>query len=169
MNYTSVDQIEWDAWRFTETAVLCFVQDNDRILLIHKKTGLGKGKINAPGGRIASGERAVDAAVRESEEETGITPVAPWKVGELHFIFTDGYSLHGSVFWTKRYTGYMRETDEADPFWCRIDELPWERMWEDDAFWLPSVLDGYFIRGYFIFDSDTMLSRRIETERLSRE
>ena len=45
-------------WKPVEEAVLCFVRDreNRRVLLIHKKTGLGAGLINAPGGRIEKGE-----------------------------------------------------------------------------------------------------------------
>ena len=64
-----VDDIDWPLWQFTEHAVLCFIVDGDRILLIHKKTGLGAGKVNGPGGRIEPGESPLQAAVRETEEE----------------------------------------------------------------------------------------------------
>ena len=48
----SVEEVDWEYWKFSEDAVLCFIEDQENLLLIHKKTGLGKGKINAPGGRI---------------------------------------------------------------------------------------------------------------------
>ena len=69
-----VDEIDWEAWSFAEKAVLCYLFDGDKVLLIHKKTGLGRGKVNAPGGRIEAWEMPKEAAVRELQEETGITP-----------------------------------------------------------------------------------------------
>ena len=38
--------------------------------------GLGAGKINAPGGKLEAGETALAAAIRETQEEIGVTPLA---------------------------------------------------------------------------------------------
>ena len=157
----SVRQIDWTTWQPTERAVLCFVRDRGRLLLIHKKTGLGAGKINAPGGRIDPGETAAEAAVRETREEVGVTPGRMRQVGELHFQFTDGYGLHGSVFFADSHTGTPHATAEADPFWCPEKEIPYDRMWQDDRHWLPLALDGVPFRACFVFDGDRMLSRRV--------
>lgn len=156
-----VSAIDWGNWVPKERAVLCFVRDKNQLLLIHKKTGLGKGKVNAPGGRIEPGESAADAAVRETFEETGVSASELEKVGELFFIFTDGYSLHGSVFFASRFSGIPFETPEADPFWCTIDALPFNQMWADDIHWLPLILNGKKFKGYFIFDDDVMLSKQV--------
>jgi 8-oxo-dGTP diphosphatase len=163
-NFTDrhVADVDWRLWVPRERAVLCFIRDAGRVALIHKKTGLGTGKINAPGGRIEAGETAAQAAVRECIEEIGLTPHAPSKVGELHFIFTDGYSLHGTVFIADGFSGEMIETREATPFWCPLDGIPYEKMWEDDRYWLPPVLSGKFFKGYFIFSDDVMLDKRVE-------
>jgi 8-oxo-dGTP diphosphatase len=160
-----VSLIDWSAWQPTERAVLSFIRDNDKILLIHKKTGLGAGKVNAPGGRIDPGETAMHAAVRETEEEVHLTPGNPEKRGELFFQFKDGYKLHGEVFFSTRYTGTPVETGEADPFWCRIDEIPYGDMWEDDRHWLPLALKGIPFKAYFIFDNDRMVDWKIDVER----
>ena len=143
-------------------AVTCFIIRGEEILLIHKKTGLGAGKINAPGGRIEPGESAAQAAVRECIEEVGITPISPEKRVDLSFEFTDGYSLHCSSFFAYSHTGAEIETDEADPFWCDIDKIPFSEMWEDDAIWLPMALRGECLKGRFIFDGDRMLSKEIQ-------
>ena len=134
----------------------------DQVLLIHKKRGLGAGKINGPGGRIEPGETAAEAAVREVQEELGVTPRDPQPRGELHFQFTDGYSLHCTVFVADGCDGEATETEEAIPLWCRHDEIPFERMWADDAHWLPGVLAGRSFRGFFEFDNDTMLAHQVE-------
>jgi 8-oxo-dGTP diphosphatase len=139
--------------------------DRQRLLLIHKKTGLGAGKINAPGGRIEPGEDPLDAAVRETFEETGITPLQPMQTAELSFIFTNGYSIHGTIFISRQFEGDHYETREALPFWCPVEEIPYHNMWQDDRLWLPKALSGAYIRGYFIFDEDTMLSHRIAVPR----
>lgn len=157
-----VDAVQWQSWVPRERAVLCFIRDTHQIMLIHKKTGLGTGKVNAPGGRIEPGEAAVDATIRECQEEIGLTPLNPYKVGELFFIFTDGYSLHGTVFFSDSFTGTPIQTIEADPFWCPLDAIPYDEMWEDDIYWLPLALSGRCFKAYFIFDGDRMLSRRVE-------
>ncbi|MCL2557541.1 MAG: NUDIX domain-containing protein, partial [Treponema sp.] len=90
------ESIDWAAWRPAERAVVVYIVDGARgkVLLILKKTGLGKGKVNAPGGRIEPGESPLQAAIRECIEEVSITPLAPEKRAELRFQFASGYSLY---------------------------------------------------------------------------
>ena len=154
--------IDWSTWIPREVAALCFIRDGGRLLLIRKKRGLGAGKINAPGGRLEPGETALDAAVRETVEEVGVTPRNLEKRGELHFQFLDGYSLFCTVFVANGCDGTPVETDEADPFWCPLDALPFDEMWADDILWLPLALDGKNFAAYFEFDNETMLSHRVE-------
>ena len=151
--------VDWNTWTPKEKAVLCFVFDGDQVLLIEKKRGLGAGKVNAPGGRIDLGETAQQAAIRETQEEVGITPIAPVAAGELSFQFIDGYSLHCTVFHTSQHTGSMMETNEANPFWCKLSELPYYRMWEDDRHWLPLMLKGEKFNGKFVFDGERMVGK----------
>ena len=148
--------------KFTEEAVLCFIRNEGKVLLIHKKTGLGKGKINAPGGRIEPGETAAQAAVRECTEEVGLTPKAVVPAGTLHFYFRDGYSLKGFVFTAAEFEGDLTETEEAAPFWCAETEIPFDRMWEDDIHWVPKLLKGESFDGYFLLEKDTLLDYRLK-------
>ena len=161
---TTVASIDWENWVYTEAAVLTFIEEGDQLLLIHKKRGLGKGKVNAPGGRIDPGETAEFAAIRECQEEVGLTPSNLKYMGELNFIFVDGYSLQGFVFVADAYTGTLVETDEADPFWCHRERIPYDNMWEDDQYWLPEMLNGQKFLGRFLFDDDTMLSMDVQKD-----
>ena len=156
-----IEDVDWDEWEPTETAVLCFIRDDDRLLLIEKKRGLGAGKVNGPGGRLEEGETTLEAAIREVEEEVHLVPDSLSQRAELCFIFADGYSLRCHVFLADAYSGTPAETDEAAPFWCRIEDIPYDRMWSDDNLWLPRVLNGDYVIGRFIFDGDRMLSSDI--------
>ena len=40
--------------------------------------------------------------------------------------------------------------------------IPYHDMWQDDQYWLPGMLEGKTFKGYFHFDQDVMLSRRLE-------
>ena len=158
-----VRDIDWSTWSPGEKATLLFVLSDGRILLIDKKTGLGAGKVNGPGGRIEPGETALQGAIREVQEELCVTPTGVQEAGELYFQFVDGYSLHGTVFTASGFDGELCETYEAAPRWTSLDKIPYERMWADDALWLPLLLRGQRFRGYFIFDGDLMLDSRVDS------
>jgi 8-oxo-dGTP diphosphatase len=164
-NALTVDSIDWSRWQPTEYANLCFVIRNGQILLIRKKRGLGAGKINGPGGRIEKGETASDAAVRETREEIGVTPIDLELVGELFFEFLDGYRLHVAVFAADDCQGQLCETDEAKPLWTDLNKIPYSDMWQDDPHWLPLLIARKRFRGYFVFDGDHLLSYRVDATR----
>ena len=155
--------VNWSAWVPQQRATLLFVIRDGQILLIHKKRGLGAGNINGPGGRLEPGETPRAAAIRETEEEIGVTPQGVEARGELFFQFVDGLSLHVTVFRAEDFTGTLRETDEAIPLWASLDAIPYERMWADDRHWLPMLLAGDTFRGHFLFDGAALRDHRLET------
>lgn len=142
-------------------ATLLFVVRDGSVLLIHKKRGLGAGKINGPGGRLEPGETPRQAAIREVEEELGVTPHDPEERGLLQFQFTDGLTIEGHVFHSAGCRGEPRETDEAIPLWTPLDRIPYARMWADDRYWLPEFLAGRRFHGRFLFDGDRMLGHEV--------
>jgi len=155
-------RIDWSNWQPKEKGTLCFVVTQGRILLIEKKRGLGQGKVNGPGGRIEPGETAEQAAIRETQEEVGITPTGVEWAGELSFQFRDGYALHCAVYRASGWHGELIETDEAKPFWMETEKIPYERMWADDSYWMPKLLAGEKFRGWFEFDGDRMEWSKME-------
>lgn len=62
--------------RITQVTV-CYLLAHDPergevVLLGEKRTGLGLGKVVAPGGKLEAGESPADACVREVAEESGL-------------------------------------------------------------------------------------------------
>ena len=158
---TPYQKMDWQTWKPVEQATLLFVIRDGQVLLIHKKRGLGAGKVNGPGGRVDPGENSAECAVREVQEEIGVTPTAVRPVGELQFQFTDGHSIHGLVYRSDDIEGEPHETDEAIPFWCPLAEIPYGNMWIDDRIWFPLMLDDLYFTGRFLFDDDLMLGCEI--------
>jgi len=160
--YSRLEDVDWKNWRAQQSAVLLFIIKDEKILLIHKKRGLGAGKINAPGGRIDAGETSLQAAIREVEEEVRVTPIGVEYCGELAFQFVDGLSIHVEVFRAGDCIGEPQETDEALPLWTPIDKIPFDNMWADDHKWIPLMLARKKFKGRFLFDGDEMLGYEIE-------
>jgi len=152
-----LSDIDWANWQAKDPATLVFVICDGQILLINKKTGLGKGKVNGPGGKVEPGETPEQGAVRECQEELCITVSDLEYCGEHKFQFVDGYSIHVWVYKTSSFEGIPRETVEAEPLWVALDEIPYEKMWEDDRLWLPMLLRGERFKSRWIFDDDRML------------
>lgn len=158
-----VSDIDWENWEPQEVATLMFIRDRDLVLLIRKKRGLGAGKINGPGGRIEPGESPIECAIRETEEELLVTPHNVRAAGELFFHAEDDMPrIHGHVFVATAYRGEPRETEEAIPLWTPVHDLPFDEMWEDDRYWLPQVLDGGSVKGWFTFVGESMIDHHIE-------
>lgn len=153
--------MNWKNWEPEKRAVVTYITEGERVLLMHKKRGLGQGKVNVPGGHIEEEETPEEAAIRETREEVHLDVSDLKLMGLLHFQFTDGLKMKGWVYHTKSYSGEERETEEADPFWCAINEIPYDRMWEDDIYWLPQMFKGRYFRAFFVFDGDKMTERKL--------
>lgn len=160
----SLAGIDWERWEACDPATLVFVFRGDELLLIDKKTGLGMGKINMPGGKIDPGETAEEGAIRECREEVGITVSNLEYCGQHKFQFVDGYSIHVWVYRTRDFEGEPYATPEAEPMWVRQDQIPFDDMWEDDRYWLPMLIRGERFMTRWVFDDDKMLDYAIETD-----
>jgi len=155
-------EVDWSNWEPQIRANLLFVIQDGQILLIRKKTGFGVGNINGPGGKLELGETALEAALREVEEELCIVAHDPEDMGELLFQFVDGLSMHVQVFRSTGFDGVPTETEEAKPLWFSVDEIPFEEMWEDDRYWLREMVDGKKFSARFVFDGKAMVSKKID-------
>ncbi|MEY3014942.1 MAG: 8-oxo-dGTP diphosphatase [Pseudomonadota bacterium] len=156
-----IEQIDWAAWQPIDVATLLFVREGGRVLLIEKQRGLGQGLVNAPGGRVDPGETPAEAALREVWEELCVRPHEARWCGEHRFQFRDGYSMWVHVYQSAGAEGVATATPEAIPLWTDEDAIPFERMWADDAFWIPMLLRGERFSGHWIFDGKTMVDHAL--------
>lgn len=120
------------------------------VLMGLKKTGLGAGLVNCPGGKLEPGETPEEAVVREFAEETGMTVrVRDLKpAAELVFRFPEvpeWEDLRLHYFTATEFAGEPRESVEIAAGWMAEAELPYDRMWDDSRLWLPLVLAGEYV------------------------
>lgn len=142
---------------------LGFVVSEDCVLLGMKKRGFGMGYWNGFGGKLKEKESLEEGMKRELHEECGLTALVLNPCAELFFTFENGHSIHGFVFLIPSFSGTESESDEMKPRWFSFSDIPYDSMWEDDRYWLDSVLRGHFIRGRFHFsDTNVMLERNVE-------
>ena len=127
-----------------------------------QKTGIGAGKINAPGGKVDPGETPLAAAIRETREEICVTPLSPELRGQLWFHFKDGPTLRCLVYLAGEFEGVPQETEEAIPRWYATDAIPYAEMWEDDRHWLPGLLAGRRFEGVIEVEGEHVTEHSIE-------
>lgn len=134
--------------------VLLLLRDNE-VLLAMKRRGFGVGKWNGVGGKPEENEDIVTAAIRESQEEIGVTPINPEKVALFKYMFPhDKFGMHVWIFTATKWKGKPTKTEEMDPKWFPISKVPYGQMWSDDKYWMPRVLAGEKLTGSFLFDEN---------------
>ena len=154
---------------------LLFLRRGDELLLAMKKRGFGAGKWNGVGGKLEPNECLEQALVRECQEEIGVTPRSWRAIGELDFIqdaeTDEPWHMYVYAYISEEWEGDPTESEEMRPRWFHEQDIPYERMWDDDEHWLPQVLAGKKVKGKFTFDiNDRMLTHEvIEVEELAHE
>ena len=153
-------------WRIIDMKIdrnttLMILRDGDRILFGLKKRGFGKGKLVGVGGKVDANETVEEAAIRETEEEIGVKVTKMQKMGELIFdnlLYRDKLECHKMhIFVGTEWEGEPSSSDEINPVWYDVHEIPYDKLWEDDQYWMPYVLIGEFVQGYFHFDGNNKI------------
>lgn len=134
------------------------------ICLAMKKRGFGIGKWNGVGGKEQGNETPEETAIRETKEEINVDIEEMKKVGNIKFYFPNKpeFSQHVHVYFAEKWIGEPTESEEMDPKWFNIEDIPFENMWVDDPFWVPLVIKGKQIKGEFVFgDNNELLKKEV--------
>ncbi|MCH2188587.1 8-oxo-dGTP diphosphatase [Candidatus Gracilibacteria bacterium] len=128
-----------------QTTLSIMIRDN-QICLGKKLRGFAEGIYNGMGGKVELGETPTQGIIREIKEEINIdiSEKQLIYVGILHFI-VEKEPKHSSdihLFKITNFDGEPQKTDEIEPIWFPIDDIPYEKMWEDDKTWLPRIING---------------------------
>lgn len=105
-----------------ELTNLCLLRDGTRILLQNRLARDWRGW-TLPGGHMEPGESAVDACVREMEEETGLRVLDPRLCGVKQFPGGNGIRYLVFLFVADRYEGTLRSSPEGEMRWIERSEL----------------------------------------------
>lgn len=123
---------------------LLFILNGEKVLLGKKKVRFGAGYWNGFGGGVEEGESIEQSAVRETKEECGLTVSVHdlTKVAHIQFNFEEkpDYNHDVHVFVTNKFSGEPIETEEMEPQWHELKNIPLHEMWPSDPCWVPLVL-----------------------------
>lgn len=137
------------------------------ICLARKKHKIGAGMWNGYGGHCEPNEKPLDAAIRETKEESGVSLHSKDCVKEValvtyferprYAIFREltNYKPVWSVniFLAGRWSGECMETEEmGTPQWFNLDEIPYKEMLPADRFILPLIFASNC--NTFLFEAD---------------
>ncbi len=137
--------------------VLVFLTRGDEVLLLHgapdKK--LWAGKYNGLGGHIEPGETPHRAAIREVEEEAGLTLTALTLRAIVHVTLASAPGVLFFVFTGAAPPGELHASTEGAPVWVARSDIAKLPLVEDLPELLPRVLEpGPLIYGHYTFSAD---------------
>jgi mutator protein MutT len=130
------------------------VRDGKVLLGRRKKNGFGQGKWLGFGGKVEPGETVEEAMTREFKEEAGINVNNYEKRGVLTFHYVNDPDMEVHYYEVLTYDGEPTESDEMENAWFNIADIPYNKMWPNDKYWLPMFLKKEYFSGEFWFDED---------------
>lgn len=122
--------------------VVCLLFKEERYLLALIEYSQSNQKWNGIGGFVNENESLQDAVSREMQEEIAISidKKSLKYVGKV--IENEVFTLH--VFISDKWQGSLQIKDPTIKKleWFTPQEMPYEQMWPDNAYWLPEILSG---------------------------
>ncbi len=140
---------------------ICYIFNNkNEVLLQHKSRGFGKGKWNGPGGKAELGETIEESVHREVFEETGLILNKIKQIAYFEYIFEEkqDWNMEAYAFSCYDYSGKPEDRGEGELKWFKVNDVPLDKMWEDDKIWFKKTLSGGpFAKMRFYFNKEGKL------------
>ncbi len=113
--------------KFEYSAGGIVVNDNKEVLLIKTKNLKNETVITFPKGHIEKNESALEAAIREVKEETGVEAFVIKKIKDVEYWFVhQGQKVHKKVFWFLMKPvkiGESKNVEVDEVFWYDINKV----------------------------------------------
>jgi 8-oxo-dGTP diphosphatase len=138
-------------------AVVGFLIRGDEILLgerIKVSGGLGQNTFAGPGGKVEPGETDDEAIKREIMEEIGVEITNYKRLGRIRFLNPgkQNWDFDASAYFVYEWKNKPQETDVMRPVWFKTNELPVDKMWEDNIDLLTRALKGEVIDMIYLYE-----------------
>lgn len=133
---------------------MCMILDlKSNKVLVQDRVLYWKG-ISFPAGGVEDGESLVEAAIREVEEETGLTVWNLKPCGIVHYYNNDTGDRHLVFHYkTNDFSGeLLSETEEGNVFWVDIEKLPDLNLADGFIDRLPMFFEEKFIERFQLWN-----------------
>lgn len=148
-------------------ATLCYVRHNGKTLMLHrikKANDMHAGKWNGLGGKLLPGETPEQCAIREVQEESGLTLINPILRGIITFPGFNKVSApqragaqsetedwYCFLFIGQAFTGELIDSAEGVLAWIDDAALLDLNLWEGDRIFIPWLDTEAFFSGRFTY------------------
>lgn len=146
-------------------ATLVYVKRPGQTLMLHriKRAGdMHQGKWNGLGGKFEPGESPEACAIREVQEESGLTIRSPELRGFLTFPkFRPDEDWYAFVFVARSFTGELIDSTEGVLQWIDDAALLSLPLWEGDRVFLPWLTQPRFFSARFVYEAGRYVSHTV--------
>jgi len=138
---------------------LIYMERDGKYLMLHrvrKQNDMNRDKWIGVGGKFEEGETPQQCALRETKEETGLTPINLNYRAIVYF-----YSEYGDeemhLFTCTEFTGTLTDCDEGVLEWVDKDKVTELNLWEGDKVFLKLLSeDAPFFRLKLVYEGDRL-------------
>ncbi len=103
--------------------VLCLISDENGNILVEDRKDPKWPGVSLPGGHVEPNEPFTQAAIREVQEETGLTMEDPRLCGVKQFQANEQTRYVVFLYKATKYSGTVHSSDEGEVFWIQRNEL----------------------------------------------
>lgn len=138
-------------------ATLVYIEKNGKMLLMFrdkKQKDMHEKKYNGIGGKFEAGESPEQCMIRETQEETGITPTSFRLAGVSTYPkFYEDEDWYLFIYHVTDFEGEEGICNEGSLEWVSISSLQDLNMWEDNKIFLKWLLEGKFFSSRFTYEN----------------
>ena len=126
-------------------STLCYIEKDGKYLMLHrvkKENDANKDKWIGIGGKFEDKESPEDCVLRETKEETGLTPTSYKYRGIVTFVSDRWETEYMHLFTADGFSGELIDCDEGVLEWIDKEKLDAIPKWEGDKIFLRLLDEG---------------------------